>query len=138
MPADALLKILALRSIPTAWYTADTSGDDLAHEACSDAVRLFRQALAQDECKRIWLEDKADLQSVQEAVKTAKERWEARTNSKARKWLAMFSERVMHYGKVIDTLANYNPEYCALGWGTMKLLLMVSSVPLLKIEPEAV
>ena len=26
---------------------------------------------------------------------------------------------------IMDTLANYNPEYCALAWGTMKFLLMV-------------
>jgi hypothetical protein len=66
------------------------------------------------------------MQQVQQAVNTAKKVYEARPQqSKARKWLAKFSERVMHYGKIMDTLANYNPEYCALVWGTMKFLLMV-------------
>jgi transcription termination factor NusB len=129
MRTDVPSTTLALRSIPAAWYSADTNdSDDPAREAYSNAVKLFNQNLTQDECKRIWMEDKTDLESVQKAVNIAKERWEARTNSKARKWLTRFSERVMHYGKVMDTLANYNPEYCALAWGTMKFLLMVSSV----------
>lgn len=66
------------------------------------------------------------MQDVQNAVSDAKGVWEKRTNSKARKWLSRCAERIMHYGKVMDTLANYNPEYCALAWGTMKFLLMVS------------
>jgi len=66
------------------------------------------------------------MHQVQQAVNAAKEAYEARSQqSKAHKWLAKFSERVMHYGKIMDTLANYNPEYCALAWGTMKFLLMV-------------
>lgn len=129
MATTTSAKTLALRSIPADWYTANAPSIDPAHEAYSDAVKLFNQNLTKDECKRIWLENKTDLQSVQEAVKSAKEIWEAPTNLKARKWLARFSERVMHYGKVMDTLANYNPEYCALAWGTMKFLLMVSFIP---------
>ena len=66
------------------------------------------------------------MHQVQQAVNAAKEAYEARSQqSKARKWLSKFSERVLHYGKIMDTLANYNPEYCALAWGTMKSLLMV-------------
>jgi hypothetical protein len=58
-------------------------------------------------------------------VNVVKEAYEARSQqSKARKWLTKFSERVMQYGKVMDTFANYDPQYCALAWGTMKFLLM--------------
>jgi hypothetical protein len=66
------------------------------------------------------------MHQVQQAVNAAKEMYEARSHQpKVRKWLGKFSERVMHYGKIMDTLANYHPEYCALAWGTMKFLLMV-------------
>jgi hypothetical protein len=118
----------ALRSIPADWYTTSstTNNSDPAREAYTSAVKLFKQNLTSDDCKRIWLDSKTDMQAVQEAVNDAKEKYEERASAKARKWLTRLSERIMHYGKVMDTLANYNPEYCALAWGTMKFLLMVS------------
>jgi hypothetical protein len=33
--------------------------------------------------------------------------------------------RIMYYGKVLDVLAQHHPEYVALAWGAMKLVLMV-------------
>ena len=118
---------LALRSIPVSWYIT-TNSNDPAGEAYTSAVKLFKQNLTSDDCKRIWIDSKTDMQAVQEAVNDAKQKYEGRASggAKARKWLTRWSERVMHYGKVMDTLANYNPEYCALAWGTMKFLLMVS------------
>jgi hypothetical protein len=35
----------------------------------------------------------------------------------------------MYYGKVFDTLAQHHPEYVALAWGAVKLVLMVSKSP---------
>jgi len=106
--------------------TRTPSRSDPAQEAYENAVGLFKKHLTEDECKRVWLKDKTDMQQVQSAVNAAKDLYEARSQqSKAKKWLVKFSERVMHYGKIMDTLANYNPEYCALAWGTMKFLLMV-------------
>ena len=32
----------------------------------------------------------------------------------------------MYYGKVLDMLAQHHPEYVALAWGTVKLVLTVS------------
>jgi hypothetical protein len=67
------------------------------------------------------------VEQVQKAVLAAKEKYEAKsTQSKARKWLTMLSARIMFYSKVLDALANYNPEYVALAWGAMKFLLTVS------------
>ena len=41
------------------------------------------------------------------------------------KWVTKLAERVMHYSKVMDVLAQYHPEYTALAWGAMKIILMV-------------
>ncbi|KAF4918591.1 hypothetical protein CGCVW01_v008727 [Colletotrichum viniferum] len=39
-------------------------------------------------------------------------------------WINGFSSRVMHYGKVLDTLAQHHPEYVGLVWGIIKFVLM--------------
>lgn len=66
------------------------------------------------------------MEEVQRAVVAAKEKYESKAQqSKVRKWVTKFSERMMHYGNVMDSLANYDPQYVALVWGVMKFLLMV-------------
>ncbi|CZR68291.1 uncharacterized protein PAC_18190 [Phialocephala subalpina] len=90
---------LKLRSIPSARNASENADSfDPAREAYIDAVKWLTDNLTADKCKRIWLEDKTDMQQVQEAVDRAK--------------------------TVLNTLAQHNPEYCALAWGTMKFLLM--------------
>jgi len=37
----------------------------------------------------------------------------------------------MYYGKVLDMLAQHHPEYVALAWGTVKLVLTVRLVSFL-------
>jgi hypothetical protein len=49
-------------------------------------------------------------------------------HSESRAWLERCSSRVMYYGKVIDTLAQHHPEYVALAWGAVKLVLMVNNL----------
>jgi len=70
--------------------------------------------------------DKTDIQQVQDAVTAARESYESKSqNSKARKWLTKFSERIMYYSKIMDMLSQHHPEYVALAWGTMKFLVVV-------------
>ena len=61
----------------------------------------------------------ASVQDVFTMVETAK------TES-----LERLSSRIMYYGKVMDTLAQHHPEYVALVWGAMKLILTVCRNPL--------
>jgi hypothetical protein len=99
---------------------------DTAEEAYDKAKKFCIDSFSEDECKQIWLRDKIDVEQVQKAVLAAKEKYEAKSaQSKARKWLTKLFARIMFYSKVLDALANYNPEYVALAWGAMKFLLTV-------------
>jgi hypothetical protein len=50
-----------------------------------------------------------------------------REHTGARIWLEKMSGRILHYGKVLDILAQHHPEYVALAWGAFKFVLIVSS-----------
>lgn len=47
-----------------------------------------------------------------------------------RRCIEQVSERVHHYGNVLDVFVQHHPEYVSLAWGTMKLLVGVSLDPL--------
>jgi hypothetical protein len=101
---------------------------DVAREAFNDAVKVFKEKLTHDECKRIWLVDKADIYQVQQAVSSAKAAYEAKSKgSKARKWLSRLSSRVVFYSTVLDMMVQHHPEYVSLAWGTFKFFFIVSS-----------
>lgn len=46
-------------------------------------------------------------------------------NSRAGKWLAQCSLRIIYYGNILDVLVQQSPEYVSLIWGGMKFLFMV-------------
>lgn len=60
----------------------------------------------------------ASLNEVQEAYLRSH-------NSKARRWLNTFADRVTFYGNIFDVLVQHHPEYVSLAWGTFKLLFVV-------------
>jgi len=62
---------------------------------------------------------------VIQAVGDARDAYHAKRNSKAWKWLAQFSSRVQYYSSILDVMGQHNPEYAALAWGAMKLLIVV-------------
>jgi hypothetical protein len=61
---------------------------------------------------------------AQQTRKTYDDASNHRSGTRAR--LERCSSRVMYYGKVFDTLAQHHPEYVALAWGAVKLVLMAS------------
>jgi hypothetical protein len=69
----------------------------------------------------------ASAKDVLVIVETAKRKYEDKSNdhNSTRQWLERFSSRVMYYGKIFDTLAQHHPEYVALAWGAVKLVLTV-------------
>lgn len=105
---------------------ASSSAAALAQETYENAVKLLQAQLTQDETKRRWLHGKSSMNDVQKAVDDARTQYESQTGSKARKYLAAFSSRVMHYCHILDMLVQHHPEYTALVWGTTKLLFVVS------------
>ena len=105
--------------------------EDPAKEAYQRAVAIFRSELTEDECKRIWLDDKTSLQDVQCAIMRAQAEYEKRSKkSKARIWLARCSSRIIYYGNVMDVLVQQSPEYVSLVWGAMKFLFMACTTSL--------
>lgn len=96
-----------------------------AKEAFKEAVALFDTNFTEDERRRIWLYEKNAMDAVQEVIDNAKARYEEGKRSKARKWLALLSTRVLLYGRVLDVLAQQHPEYVSLVWGAIKFFFIV-------------
>jgi acetyl-CoA carboxylase carboxyltransferase component len=73
----------------------------------------------------------ADVEEFLDAAQEAKRTYDDASihHSETRVWLEKCSSRVMYYGKVFDTLAQHHPEYVALAWGAVKLVLIVSQPP---------
>lgn len=66
------------------------------------------------------------MSDVTKALNLSKLKYENKPTSKARKWLAIFSEKVTYYNTVLDVLVQQYPEYVSLAWGAMKFLFIVS------------
>ncbi|KAH7084903.1 hypothetical protein BKA63DRAFT_4973 [Paraphoma chrysanthemicola] len=68
----------------------------------------------------------SNIEDVMKVVQDAKQKYENghKEHTGARAWLEKLSCRVMYYGKVFDSLAQHHPEYVALAWGAVKLVLM--------------
>ena len=54
----------------------------------------------------------------------------SRGHTKVRKWLAKFAAGLNFYANVMDMLVQQHPEYVALAWGAMKVLIVVSKISL--------
>jgi hypothetical protein len=145
------LKHLALTptSVVESWYTNSTgvrlvslenvfsaaallipprrSSDEIIRTAYDEAKAIFSSELTKDECKRIWLDEKASMADIIGALADLKQKYENKPESKARKWLVIFSGKVIYYGTVLDVLVQQYPEYVSLAWGTMKFLFIVSA-----------
>lgn len=97
-------------------------------------MSLFKSDFTNDDCKRIWLQDKNTIAHVHQAVDNAKRIYEAKGQSKARKWLTKLSGRIQFYGAILDALVQHHPEYVSLVWGAFKFVFMVSVAFFLWVE----
>ena len=105
------------------------SNVDPAKAAYDEAVTSFREILTEDESKRSWLDEKSNIDEIQDAVCAAQKAYESkRGDNKLRKWLSKLSARVLFYSTILDTMAQHHPEYVALAWGSIKFLLRVCTV----------
>jgi hypothetical protein len=66
------------------------------------------------------------MQDMMDSLAEARALYSSKANSQARKWLVRLSSRVVYYADVMDMLVQHHPEYVSLGWGTFKLLFVVS------------
>lgn len=99
---------------------------DPVQEAFENAVKLFREKLTHDECKRIWLDDKTSIQQIRDAVLSAQRAYENKTSEhKTMIWLRRLASRIVFYSPVLDVLASSKPEYTAFIWGSIRFFMQV-------------
>lgn len=100
---------------------------DTAAEAYHTAVRLLKEELGIKPGMQIPEENVASIQDVHATVDQAKQRYDdaSKGHTGTRKRLEKLSSRVWYYKPIMDTLAQHHPEYVALAWGTVKIVLMV-------------
>lgn len=110
------------------WYSSADSpshADIILKQAFEAGRSEFSAELSKNEHDRRLVENQPSLDGLRQILGIAKTHYEAKATSKARKWLARFSSRVVFYGTVLDVLAQHHPEYVALAWGALKFLFMV-------------
>jgi hypothetical protein len=62
-------------------------------------------------------------------VKDAQQRYyQEGADSNIGRYMARLAERIHYYGNVMDVLVQHHPEYTALAWGAMKLLVVESFI----------
>lgn len=98
---------------------------DVTLAASTEAARFLKNELGHSPFDST---TKPTAEDVYAIVQQAQREYEAKTdNKKVLKWLSRFSGNIMYYSGVLDMLSQHHPEYVALVWGSMKLVLMASS-----------
>jgi hypothetical protein len=87
---------------------------------------MFQQELGDGDDDLLWIGQILSIDDVNRVVLRAKSKYDSKPNSKARKWLGIFSTKLMYYSPVLDILSQYHSEYVSLVWGVMKFMFMVS------------
>ncbi|KAF4862736.1 hypothetical protein CGCSCA1_v014693 [Colletotrichum siamense] len=101
---------------------------DIAAEAYLDAIQYLEAEFRDNDQALRWLQNATStpLEDLLETTRKAENKHHQASNKKnsVMRWLEGLSTRVMHYGRVFDTLAQHHPEYVGLVWGAMKFVLM--------------
>jgi hypothetical protein len=137
------LPSLAVRESVSSWHTASTASKyvhtslrshcisnsnrrrDIAHEAYCDAIEYLERELADGGTRQLF-STSSTVEDIHAAVEAIKAKYESKAGKKkGLKWLSRFSGKIMYYSQVLDMLSQHHPEYVALGWGSIKFVLMV-------------
>lgn len=106
-------------------------GPRLLNEAFRDAQNRFAKELSHDQRKIDLVESRKCCQEVHDMAMVAMNQYSSsHSESKAKRWLHSFSQRVTFYGGYLDVFVQHHPEYVALAWGAMKLLFSVRNLPI--------
>jgi hypothetical protein len=97
---------------------------------------IFKTHLTKDTKKQKIYFSSSNLDDVLATVKVAEARYDLHRNktSKLREGLSRFSKLLHHYANIIEVFVQHHPEYVALAWGAMKVVLVVSQ-PISLISP---
>ncbi|KAH8195786.1 hypothetical protein TruAng_010060 [Truncatella angustata] len=115
-------------SIESWFETSSSSPSEYSKQAYESAKIYFLEHLGADGTARVLIEQNHSILDVLRVVNDARKRYHVKRNSKASKWLARVSEKVAHYGTVLDVFVQHHPEYVSLVWGTFKLLFSVKEL----------
>ncbi|KAI6298092.1 hypothetical protein MCOR06_001482 [Pyricularia oryzae] len=97
----------------------------LARQAFVDAVDRFSDELTKDGRKIQLVANARSLQDVQALLANSLAKYrDGRRFPRARKWLEKSATKINHFSNVINVFVQHNPEYVALAWGSMSLVLM--------------
>jgi hypothetical protein len=120
-------KLVWFRTSPHGSYLTDYRKRNIAEEAYKEAVAYLELELAGDSAAQAFLSGTVSIEDVSVVVKKAEESYHNASpkTKKAQKWLREFSSRMIYYSQVMDMLAQHHPEYVALAWGAVKLVLVV-------------
>ncbi|KAK6840941.1 hypothetical protein PG987_001801 [Apiospora arundinis] len=100
-----------------------TTPDALLGEAFRDAQFRFGKELSHDDRKIDLVGSKKCCQEVHSLAMAAMDRYStSRVDSKCKRRLHAFAQKVTFYGGVLDVFVQHHPEYVALAWGAIKLL----------------
>jgi hypothetical protein len=107
---------------------AVASASASAQAAFDKALELVRADHPSSSITTQWLKDAHTINDVEDEVRKAKLKYEAKPKGWCRRWLGEFSLGIMHYASILDAIVQHHPEYVSLAWGTTKLLFVVSGL----------
>ncbi|KAF4471594.1 hypothetical protein FALBO_1495 [Fusarium albosuccineum] len=116
------------------WYAAQSDTPQavdyafpIVQQAFRDGLVRFASHLTSDTDKINLSRGSANIQDVQTLAHNSLTKYsDEQRFSNAKKWLHRIVSRVHHYSNIMDVLAQHHPEYVALAWGAMKLVLMAA------------
>lgn len=107
---------------------SSASHQDIASDACTNAVSYLKTEFADKNDMSKWLESicSTSITDLMDTVCEAESRYleQSKKRGGVMKWVGELSGVVMHYSNVLDVLTQHHPEYVSLVWGVTKFILM--------------
>jgi hypothetical protein len=104
-----------------------TPRHEISETVFLDAQTQFLSSLSQQE-QSLFKTCSSRKELIAEVSKFAEFRSRHKTWSKVLEKVKRFSECLEHYFKVVDTFVQPSPEYSALVWGSIRLILKVRTL----------
>ncbi|KAK8039916.1 hypothetical protein PG993_008327 [Apiospora rasikravindrae] len=107
---------------------------DVGSNAFKRVIEIISSELPEKDAQKILSSRSNTIQDFVLTLLQTRSAYQSRKDSKAYVWLEKFSDRVVHYGAVLDVFVQHQPECTALVWGTFKFLFtaVVSHAGLVK------
>ncbi|KAK6860767.1 hypothetical protein PG995_004403 [Apiospora arundinis] len=106
------------------WFAGAPAGhaDAIAQNAFDRGKEIIASELSEKDREKILSSRGTSIHEFMFTIFEAQSSYRSRKEGKAYLWLERFSNRVVHYGAVLDVFVQHHPEYVSLVWGTFKFL----------------